>query len=198
MILMRWANVVASSDPRASATLSRRAEDLASRLPASRLHAAIARQRASVAAVLDDRKLFHQQIERASDFAAAPVMPGELAPYADVAYIASEHAEGLLVLGEPEGAADALADHVLKWAPGQERDHAVALTRWLQALAGSGDSQTALDHCDNVLLAYERAPSIRSRSALHAIVRMRPVGDQVHHTALRRRIAATIEGTRSR
>jgi transcriptional regulator with XRE-family HTH domain len=198
MIVMRWANVVASSDPRASASLSRRAEELASRLLASRLHAAIARQRACVAALLDDRKLFHEQIERAIDFAATPVVPGELAPYADVAYIASEHAEGLLVLGEPEGAADALAGHVLRWAPGQERDHAVALTRWLQALAASGDCQTALDHCDDVLLAYERAPSIRSRSALHAIVRMRPFGDQLHHTALRRRIAATIEGTRSR
>lgn len=197
MVLMRWANVVASADPRASAGLSRRAEELASRLAPSRLHAAIARQRASVAAVLDDRALFHAQIERARDFAAAPVTPGELTPYADIAYIASEHAEGLLILGQPEAAAETLADHGRTWAPGQERDHAVALTRWLQALAASGDFQTALDHCDDVLLAYKRAPSVRSRSALHAVMRMRGGGDQLHHTALGRRIAATIEGTRS-
>src|SRR5579884_3258094 len=52
MILMRWANVVAGSDPRVSATLSRRADELAQRLPAGRLHAAIARQRASAAALV--------------------------------------------------------------------------------------------------------------------------------------------------
>jgi transcriptional regulator with XRE-family HTH domain len=198
MILMRWANVVAATDPRASATLSQRAEELASRLPPSRLHAAIARQRASVAALLDDRLLFRDQIDRAGDYAGAPVAQGELAPYADTAYIASEQAEGRLVLGEPEVAVEALARHVQAWAPGQERDHGVALARWLHALAASGECQTAFDHCDDVLLAYERAPSVRSRSALHAIMRMRPVGDQLHHAALRRRIAVTIEGTRSR
>lgn len=47
MILMRWANVVTASDPRVSATLSRRAEEIADRLPLGRLHATIARQRAS-------------------------------------------------------------------------------------------------------------------------------------------------------
>lgn len=197
MILMRWANVVTASDPRASASLSRRAEELASRLPPSRLHAAIARQRASVAALLDDPVLFRDQIHRACDYAGTPVTQGELAPYADTAYVASEQAEGLLILGEPEVAAETLSGHVQAWAPGQERDHAVALGRWLHALAASGDCQTALDHCDAVLLAYERAPSVRSRSAFQAIMRMRPVGDQLHHTALRRRIAATIEGNRS-
>jgi hypothetical protein len=142
--------------------------------------------------------LFRDQIHRACDYAAAPAAKGELAPYADDAYIASEHAEGLMILGEPEVAAETLAGHVQAWAPGQERDHGVALARWLQALAAIGDSQTALDHCDDVLLAYKRAPSVRSRTALQAIMRMRPAGDQLHHTALRRRIGATIEGTRSR
>ena len=198
MILMRWANVVTSSDPRTSATLSQRAETLASALPPSRLHAAIARQRANVAAVLSDRAMFEDQVDRARDHATIPATDGELAPYADIAYVASEHANGLLVLGDPDGAAATLAEHVQTWAPGQERDHAVALARWLQALASSGDCRTALDHCDGVLLAYERAPSVRSRSALQAITRMRPVGDQLHHTALRRRIAATIEGTSTR
>ena len=198
MVLMRWANVVATSDPRTSATLGRRAEELTRRLPPSRLHAAIARQQASVAALLDDRVLFRDQIHRARDYAGAPAAIGELAPYADNAYIASEHAEGLMILGEPEVAAETLAGHVRAWAPGQERDHGVALARWLRALAASGDCQTALDHCDDVLLAYERAPSVRSRTALQAIMRMRPAGDQLHHTALRRRIGTTIEGTRSR
>ena len=101
------------------------------------------------------------------------------------------------MLGEPELAAETLAGHVGTWAPGQERDHAVALTRWLRALAASGDCETALEHCDGVLRAYERAPSVRSRSALHAITTMRPVRDKLHHGELRRTITGTIEGTRS-
>jgi transcriptional regulator with XRE-family HTH domain len=148
MILMRWANVVASWDPRMSATLSQRADQLASALPPSRLHAAIARQRANVAAVLGDRAMFDAQVERARDYAAAPVTEGELTPYADRAYIASEQADGLLVLAEPERAAATLAEHVHTWAAGQERDHAVALARWLHALAASGDCRTALDHSE--------------------------------------------------
>ena len=195
MILMRWANVIAASDPRASAALGQRAHEVASCLPESRLHAAIARQRAAAAALLEDRVLFKDQIDRARHYAAAPLTEGELAPYADTAYIASEQAGGLLILGQPEAAAETLADHVQGWAPGQERDYAVALARWLQALAASGDCQTALDRCDEALLAYERAPSVRSRSALQAIMKLRPVGDG-HLTALRSKIGATIEGTR--
>jgi len=196
MILMRWANVLAPSDPRASATLSERAERLERTSPPSRLHAAIARQRAAVAAVLGDRATFDNQVKRARDYASAPVNSGDFAPYADLAYVASEEANGLLVLDEPESAAATLAGHINNWAPGQERDHAVALSRWLQALAMSGEARTALEHCEQVLLAYGRAPSVRSRSALQAVARMRPVGDEIHHTALRRRIAVTIEGTR--
>ena len=198
MILMRWANVVASSDPQVSATLSHRAEQLASGAPPGRLHAAIARQRASVAALLGDRRLFQDQIDRARDYAASPVARGELAAYADAAYVASEQAEGLLTLGEPEIAAETLAAHVQKWAPGQERDHAVALARWLRALAASGDCQSALDQCDGVLRAYERAPSFRSRSALQAITALRPVGPKLHHAELRRKIVGTLDGMRSR
>jgi transcriptional regulator with XRE-family HTH domain len=196
MVLMRWANVVAASDPRTSATLSARAEQLASTSAPNRLHAAIARQRGAAAAVLGDRATFEDQIERAHECATIPVTAGDFAPYADPAYVASEEADCLLVLGEPESAREALAGHINEWAPGQERDHAVALARWLQTLAMSGDPQTAFEHADVVLQAYERAPSVRSRSALQAVARMRPVGDQIHHTALRRRIAATIEGTR--
>lgn len=198
MILMRWANVITASDPRASATLSQRAEEHAAQLPPGRLHAAISRQRAAVAALTGDRQLFRAQIDRAQEFAGSPIARGELAGYADAAYVASEHAEGLLILGEPELAAETLAGHVSTWAPGQERDHAVALTRWLRALAASGECQAALDQCDGVLLAYERAPSVRSRSALQAITAMRPVGDKVHHAELRRKIAGTIERMRSR
>jgi transcriptional regulator with XRE-family HTH domain len=197
MILMRWANVVAMSDPRAGDTLSQRAEELASRLPPSRLHAAIARQRASIAALFGDRPVFRDQIARARDYAGSPLSQDELAGYADTAYVASEQAEGLLTLGEPDIAAETLTGHVQTWAPGQERDHAVALTRWLRALVATGDCETALDQCDGVLRAYERAPSIRSRSALQAIPTMRPVGNKVHHGELRRKIAGTIEGTRS-
>lgn len=151
-----------------------------------------------VAALVGDRPLFRDQIDRALDYANSPVTQGELAPYADTAYIASEQADGLMILGEPESAAETLAGHVQAWAPGQERDHAVALTRWLHALAASGDCQTALEQCDGVLRAYEMAPSIRSRSALHAITAMRPVGAKLHHAELRRKIAGTLEGTRSR
>ena len=63
-----------------------------------------------------------------------------------------------MILGEPESAAETLAGHIQAWAPGQERDHAVALTRWLQPLAASGDCQTALEQCDGVLRAYETGP----------------------------------------
>lgn len=198
MILMRWANVVAASDPQLSATLGQQAGELASQLPPSRLHAAIARQQASVAALLGDRPLFRAQIETALDYADLLVTPGELTAYANTAYVTSERAEGLLTLGEPEMAVEALASHISTWAPGQERDHAVALARWLRALAASGDCQTALDHCDAVLEAYERAPSVRSRSALQVITSMRPVGDKVRHGELRGKIAGTIDGTRSR
>ena len=117
MILMRWANVVARPDPQVSATLSQRAEELASRLPTSRLHAAIARQRASVAALMGDRPLFRDQIDRARDYAGTPVAPGELAGYADIAYVASEQAEGLLILGYPEIAAETLDGHVQHVGP---------------------------------------------------------------------------------
>lgn len=198
MVLMRWANVVAASDPRVSATLSQRAEELAGHLPPGRLHAAIARQRASVAALVGDRPLFRDQIDRARAYANSPVAQGELAAYADTAYVASEQADGLMILGEPESAAETLAEHVQTWAPGQERDHAVALTRWLHALAASGDCQTALDRCDGILRAYEMAPSVRSRSALQAITAMRPVGDKLHHAELRSKIAGTLEGMRNR
>lgn len=197
MIMMRWANVVAVSDPRASATLGQRAEELARRLIPGRLHAAIARQRASVAALVGDRPLFRDQISRARDYADSPVAHGELAGYADTAYVASEEADGHLTLGDPEIAAETLAGHVQTWALGQERDHAVALTRWLRALAASGDCQTALEECDGVLRAYEMAPSVRSRSALQTITAMRPVGDKLHHAELRRKIGGTLEGTRN-
>ena len=198
MILMRWANVVAVSDPWGSAMLSQRAEEVAGSLPSGRLHAAIARQRASVAALVGNRPLFRDQIERARDYADLPVAESELAGYADTAYVASEEADGLLTLGEPEIAAEALASRVHSWARGQERDHAVALSRWLRALAASGDCQGALEQCDRVLRAYEMAPSIRSRSALRAITAMRPVRDKLHHGELRRKIAGTLEGTRNR
>jgi len=196
MILMRWANVVAASDPRTSSTLSARAESLECTSPPNRLQAAIARQKGIAAAVLGDRNTFETEIRRAHEYATLPAMAGDLAPYADPAYIASEEADALLLLGEPESAAATLAGHIESWAPGQERDHAVALARWLRALTMTGDTQGALGQADLVLQAYERAPSVRSRSALQAITRMRPAGDEIHHTALRRRIAGTIEGTR--
>ncbi|MGH2557256.1 MAG: helix-turn-helix domain-containing protein [Actinomycetota bacterium] len=196
MILMRWANVVAASDPRTCVTLSARAESLERTSPPSRLQAAIARQKGAAAAALGDRRTFEREIKRARDFATIPATVGDLAPYADPAYIASEEADALLLLGEAGSAAATLAGHIERWAPGQERDHAVALARWLQALTMSGDVQSALEQTDLVLRAYERAPSVRSRSALQAITRMRPVGDEIHHTALRRRIAVTIDGTR--
>src|SRR5436190_1619327 len=82
----------------------------------SRLHAAIARQRAAVAAVLGDRTTFERQVRRARDYATAPVSSGDLAPYADLAYVASEEANGLLVFDEPESAAATLAGHIDNWA----------------------------------------------------------------------------------
>jgi len=69
-----------------------------------------------VAALLGDWALFRDQIDRAGHYASTPMTLGELTGYADTAYIASEHAEGLLVLGEPEIAAETRAGHIQTWA----------------------------------------------------------------------------------
>jgi hypothetical protein len=196
MVLMRWANIVTAVDPRGGTMLAEQADEVAQALPRSRLHATIARQRANAAAVLGDRRAFDDHVARAAAYAQADAHEDELTPYADCAYIASETAAGLLLLEQPEPAVAALSDHIGAWMDGQERDHAVALARWLRAVAASGDYRTAMDGCERVITAYQRAPSVRSYAALHAITKMRDARDQLHNTALRNRIAVAIEGTR--
>lgn len=196
MVLMRWANVVTPGDPRGGATLAERAQEVARTVAPGRLHAAIARQRAHAAALVGDRKTFETQTARAADHARAQSKVDDLTPYADSAYVASETAAGLIVLGEPDRAVSALTEYIGAWAPGQERDHAVALTRWLQALAASGDLTMAFDECEPVLVAFHRAPSVRSRAALRAIMSMREERAQPPGTTLRQRIAAALGGVR--
>jgi hypothetical protein len=196
MVLMRWANIVTPGDPRGGATLAERAQDVAATVAPGRLHAAIARQRAHAAALVGDRKTFETETARAADHARAQSNVDDLTPYADSAYVASETAAGLIVLGEPERAVSALTDYVGAWAPGQERDHAVALARWLHALAASGDLAMALDECEPVLVAFQRAPSVRSRTALRAIMSMREARGQAPGTTLHQRIAAALGGVR--
>jgi hypothetical protein len=196
MVLMRWANILTPADPRGGGTLAERADEVAQSLPPSRLHATIARQRANAAALLGDRRAFNDHAAGAAEYAQADVHDDELTPYADQAYVASETAAGLLLLEEAELAAATLSDHIQTWAAGQERDHAVALARWLQAVAASGDYRTALDGYERVITAYQRAPSVRSYAALSAITKKRDARDQLHNAALRNRIAAAIEGTR--
>lgn len=196
MVLMRRANIVTPGDPRGGATLAERAQDVARTVAPGRLHAAIARQRANAAALVGDRKTFETETARAADHARAQSNVDDLTPYADSAYVASETAAGLIVLGEPERAVSALTEYVGAWAPGQERDHAVALARWLQALAASGDLAIALDDCERVLVAFQRAPSVRSRAALRAIMSMSEARGQPPGTTLRQRIAAALGGVR--
>ncbi len=196
MVLMRWANIVTPGDPQGGAILAERADEAARAVAPGRLHAAIARQRANAAALLGDRKTFETEAARAADHARAESTLVDLTPYADSAYVASETAAGLIVLDEPERAVSALADYVASWAPGQERDHAVALARWLHALAASGDLGTALDQCEHVLVAFQRAPSVRSRAALRAIMSLREQRGQVAGTTLRQRIATALGGVR--
>lgn len=188
--LMRLANVVTADNPRLAESLLDQAG-----AQAGRLGAAIARQRAHAAAVLGDGKAFRRHASEAAENAEAERDAEDLAPYADAAYVASETAAGLVVLGRPEDATALLAGHVASWADGQERDHAVARCRLAHALAAAGDHLGALDALDDALTAYRRAPSVRARTALYAITTLDGGPDRLHRTTLRRRVLNVLEGT---
>lgn len=196
MVLMRWANIVTPNDPRLAADLLARAAEMAPPSVASRVGAAIARQQAHAASIVGDAQGFARHAAVAAEHAQAPLDARELAPYADSAYVASEMAAGLIVLSRPEEAATILAEHVTRWETGQERDHAVALCRLLQALAMTGDFATALDHCDLVIAAYRRAPSVRAKEALYAITTHHRDRRLLPSAELRHRIAEALEGAR--
>jgi len=196
MILMRLANIETVGDPRLAARLAQEAAELVGTLTPCRLHATIARQQAHAAAALADIAGFERYAAQGADYSQADPGDNHLTPYADRAYIASETAAGLLVLGRPEAAVEALAPHVEGWIEGQERDHAVALCRWLRALAAIGDYTTALDHIDTVLASYRRAPSMHAKTALRAITAHPDNADQLPATELRRRLITALEGTR--
>ncbi|MGH9071505.1 MAG: helix-turn-helix transcriptional regulator [Acidimicrobiales bacterium] len=76
--------------------------------------------------------------------------------------------------------------------PGQERDHAVALARWLQALVDSGDHRSAAEHTVRILMAYQRAPSQRARLALRATLDKRDGGKELRD--LQNHIARVLDG----
>lgn len=192
MILMRRANLVAPVDPRHGAKLADRAAELVCGGAPSRLHATIARQCAHAAAFLDDRCAFERYSSQAAEFAQADPQDDELTPYAHPGYIASETAAGLILLGEAEAAATLLADQGLTPVPGQERDHAVALARWLQALVDSGDHRSAGEHTVRILMAYQRAPSQRARLALRAALDRRDGGKELRE--LQNHIARVLDG----
>ena len=196
MVLMRWANIETAGDPRLGARLAQQAADAASSLPRGRLHATIARQQAHAAATMADMAGFERYAAQAAEYSHGDTGDHNLTPYADPAYIASETAAGLLVLDKPERAIAVLADHIGRWSDGQERDHAVALCRWLRALAAVGDHTTALEHCDAVVAAYLRAPSMHAKAALHAITGRRKNTDPLPKVELQRRITTALEGTR--
>ena len=178
---MRWANLVAPGDHQLGATLIERAAAIADELPPSRLHAAIARQRAHVAAVAGDHRSFSRYARAAADYSHAT---DGLTPYATPAYVASETAASLLVLERPAEAVQVLAEHIAVPGTGQERDDAVAAARWLQALAGAGDVGAALDSCEAAVVAYRRAPSMRAQTALRSIT----TGTDARGAELRSRI----------
>ncbi len=192
MILMRRANLVAPVDPRHGAKMADRAAELVCAGAPSRLHATIARQRGHAAAFLDDRAAFERYSAQAAEYAQADPNQDELTPYAHPGYIVSETAAGLIVLGEAEAAAILLADRGLTLVPGQERDHAVALARWLQALVDSGDHRTAGEHTVRILMDYQRAPSQRARLALRAVLDRRDGGKELRD--LQNHIAKVLDG----
>ncbi len=199
MVLMRWSHVVTPTNCRLGATLADEAAELVSNLNPSRLHATIAHRRAHVAAVAGDRTTFARCAAQAADYShadASPDLPhgaADLTPYAGPSWIASETAASLLVLEDPASAADILAEHIDTGAePGQERDYAVAICRWLQAAAAAGDTRTALDRCEEAITAYQRAPSMRAKTALYAIVsQTRP--NEPRSTSLSGHIAAALD-----
>ena len=196
MVLMRWANIVTGADPRFAAELLDRATSKAPRRRRLRLRAAIARQQAHTASLVGDTDGFAQYAAEAAEHAQAPAGDSELAPYADSAYVASETAAGLLVLERPEEAAAILGEHLSEWVPGQERDHAVALCRWLQALTDAEDFQTALDQSEEVIADYRRAPSVRASQALAAIISRHRTRRVPAVIELRHRITQALQGAR--
>ncbi len=192
MILMRRANLEVPVDPRHGAKLADRAAELIQHRAPSRLHATIARQRAHAAAFLDDRCAFERYSAQAAEYAGADTQDDELTPYAHPGYIASETAAGLIVLGEAQAAATLLDDQGLVLVPGQERDHAVALARWLRALVDSADHRTAAEHTVRILMAYQRAPSQRARLALRSVLARRDGGKVLRE--LQNHIARVLDG----
>jgi transcriptional regulator with XRE-family HTH domain len=179
MIHMRRANIVCSADPRTARDLLGRAAGLVGLVPPGRLHAAIARQQAHVCALLGERPAFERFSAAALDYSQAEMLHGDLAPYAHPGYVTSETAAGLIVLKEAGAAADLLADHGLELMPGQERDHGVAMARWLYALVACGDYKCAAEHCHEVATAYLRAPSQRAKMALRAVMLQRDANTQL-------------------
>jgi transcriptional regulator with XRE-family HTH domain len=179
MILMRSANVVCPADPRTARLLLGRAADLVGSRPPSRLHPAIARQQAHAAALLADRPAFERLSAAALDYSRGVGADDDLAPYAHPGYVISETAAGLIVFNEAGSAADLLADQGLEPLPGQERDHGVAMARWLQALVACGDYASAAEHWHDVAMAYLRAPSARSNTALRAVISLRDANTQL-------------------
>jgi transcriptional regulator with XRE-family HTH domain len=199
LILMRRSNVTFRRDPHLACDLAAEAARVLPKRGHERLAASIARQHAIAALAAKDAKAYTRHITRAGDFAQAPLAVGDLAPYADPGYVASEHASGLLVLGQPEQAADLLRTHVPRWPETQQRDQAVALARLVRALTATGEYTGAIETLAVARAVYREAPSVRARRELRLTGRLiisharrRPAALPL--TELQRRIRDALQG----
>jgi transcriptional regulator with XRE-family HTH domain len=199
LILMRRANVTHRRDAHLAIDLAADAAGLLPKRAPGRLGASIARQQAIAALAVRDTDSFFRHINRAADFANAPLTIGDLASYADPAYIASEYAVGLLVLGKADDAADLLRTYLPAWPDAQQRDQAVALARLVRALTSVGDYSAALETLATTRLLYRQAPSARTRHELRLIRRiiishLRSKPSMLPLTELQRRIYDALRG----
>jgi len=107
-------------------------------------------------------------------------VPGDRAPYAHAAYVASDIAAGHLRLGNNDKALELLTGHHAQWTSQQHRDRAVADMRLLHAYIAVREYRLALVLADTAIPAYQSAPSQRAHRHLaraHTLVRNRRRND---------------------
>lgn len=126
MILMRQSNILAHTEASLAVDLAADAAELVEGRDAGRLTASIARQQALAALHNGDERGFYRYAAAALDLGDIDPVPGDRAPYAHAAYVASDIAAGHLRLGNNQKALELLTGHHSQWTSQQHRDRAVA------------------------------------------------------------------------
>lgn len=180
MILMRQSNILAHSEASLAVDLAADAAELVEGREAGRLKASIARQQALAALHNGDERSFYRHAAAALDLGDIDPVPGDRAPYAHAAYVASDIAAGHLRLGNNDKALELLTGHHAQWTSQQHRDRAVADMRLLHAYIAVREYRLALVLADTAIPAYQSAPSQRAHRHLaraHTLVRNRRRND---------------------